>query len=51
LSEKTTSNEKIFICKPYLYKADKHVSTDIDNCTTTFSEAKHNLEEKKKVMS
>ncbi len=34
-----TSDEKIFICKPYLYKAGKHMLTDIDNCTTTFSEA------------
>ncbi len=39
LSEKTTqAMKKIFICKPYLYKAGKHVSTDIDNHTTTFSE-------------
>ncbi len=40
LSKKTTqAMKKIFICEPYLYKAGKHVSTDIDNCTTTFSEA------------
>ena len=27
-----------FICKPYLYEAVKHVSTDNDNCTTIFSD-------------
>jgi len=32
-----TSN-KNFICKPYLYEAGKHVSTDNDNCTTIFSD-------------
>jgi hypothetical protein len=40
LLKKTHKQWKIFICKPYLYKAGKHVSTDIDNCTTTFSELK-----------
>jgi len=39
LSEKITqAMKKIFICEPYSYKAGKHVSTDIDNHTTTFSE-------------
>ncbi len=37
--ENHTSNEKIFICKSYLYEVNKHVSTNIDNCMTIFSEA------------
>ncbi len=32
-----TSNEN-FICKSYSYEAGKHVSTDNDNHTTTFSD-------------
>ncbi len=39
VEENHTSNEKIFICKSYLYEVGKHVSTDIDNHTTIFSEA------------
>jgi hypothetical protein len=39
LLKKTHKWWKIFICKPYLYEAGKHMSTDIDNCMTTFSEA------------
>ncbi len=38
VEENHTNDEKIFICKPYPYKAGKHVSTDIDNHTTIFSE-------------
>ncbi len=37
--ENHTSNEKIFICEPYLYEVSKHMSTDINNCTITSSEA------------
>jgi len=33
-----SARNKNFICKPYSYKADKHVSTDNDNCTITFSD-------------
>ncbi len=33
----STSN-KNFICKSYSYEAGKHVSTDNDNHTTTFSD-------------
>jgi len=39
LKKTTQAMKKFFICKPYLYEAEKHMSTDIDNHTTTFSEA------------
>ncbi len=33
-----SASDKNFICKPYLYEADKHMSTDNDNCMTIFSD-------------
>ncbi len=33
-----SASNKNFIDKPYSYKAGKHMSTDNDNCTTTFSD-------------
>jgi hypothetical protein len=45
-----SASDKNFICKPYLYEADKHMSTDNDNCMTIFfRHLKHNLEEKKRM--
>ncbi len=38
LKKITQAMKKIFICKSYLYEVGKHVSTDIDNHTTIFSE-------------
>ncbi len=32
-----SASNKNFICKSYLYEAGKHVLTDNDNCTITFS--------------
>ncbi len=37
VEENHASDENFFICEPYSYKAGKHVLTDIDNHTTTFS--------------
>jgi hypothetical protein len=39
LSKKTTQAMKNFHLQILPVKAGKHMSTDIDNCTTTFSEA------------
>ncbi len=33
-----SASNKNFICKSYSYKESKHVLTDNDNCTTTFSD-------------
>ncbi len=33
-----SASDRNFICKPYSYKVSKHVLTDNDNCTTTFSD-------------
>ncbi len=34
-----SASNKNFICESYLYEVGKHVSTDNDNCTTTFLDA------------
>ncbi len=39
LKKTTQAMKKFFICKSYSYKAGKHMSTDINNHTITFSEA------------
>ncbi len=46
--ENHASNEKIFICKPYSYEAEKHMSTDINNHNNLFRSLRHNLEEKER---
>ncbi len=49
VEENHTSNEKIFICEPYLYRAGKtHVNKHWQSYDNLFRGLKHNLEEKER---